>query len=175
MIDFIIVNTKEDTNEFGYLLNNIVDCNVLINPSKNKVRAMLESSQNDLVLYGHGWEFGLFNVNQNGELVGENEVDMLRKRNVVGLWCYAGNFADKYNLHGFFTSMFISNIDEANYLQVPSTPEVIKEEVVKFNRLINELLKSHTPYSQWVEFLQKNVTPNCPVASYNYEALSYYE
>lgn len=175
MIDFVIVNVKEDTNDFGYLFNGIRDCNVLINPSKSRVRKLLKESCNDLVLYGHGWETGLFNVDWNGELVGANEVDMLRKRNVVGLWCYAGNFADKYNLHGFFTSMFISNIDEANELGIQSTPEIILEESIKFNKLINTLLKSHTHYSKWIEFIQSNITPNCPVANYNYEALSYYE
>lgn len=175
MIDFVIVNVKEDTNNFGYLFNGIKDCNVLINPSKGRVRKLLKESQNDLVLYGHGWDSGLFNTDWNGELVGANEVDMLRKRNVVGLWCYAGNFADKYKLHGFFTSMFISNIDEANQLLVPSTPEIILEESIKFNKLVNKLLRSHTPYSKWVDFIQSNITPNCPVARYNYEALCYYE
>lgn len=175
MIDFIIVNVKEDTNNFGYLFNGIKDCNVLINPSKGRVRKLLKESKNDLVLYGHGWDSGLFNTNWNGELVGPREVEWLRQRNVVGLWCYAGNFADKYKLHGFFTSMFISNIDEANQLLVPSTPEIILEESIKFNKLVNKLLRSHTPYSKWVDFIQNNITPNCPVARYNYEALCYYE
>ena len=175
MIDFIIVNVKEDTNNFGYLFNGIKDCNVLINPSKSRVRKLLKESKNDLVLYGHGWDSGLFNTDWNGELVGPREVEWLRQRNVVGLWCYAGNFADKYKLHGFFTSMFISNIDEANQLLVPSTPEIILEESIKFNKLVNKLLRSHTPYSKWVDFIQNNITPNCPVARYNYEALCYYE
>lgn len=175
MIDFIIVNVKEDTNNFGYLFNGIKDCNVLINPSKGRVRKLLKESKNDLVLYGHGWDSGLFNTNWNGELVGPREVEWLRQRNVVGLWCYAGNFADKYKLHGFFTSMFISNIDEANQLLVPGTPEIILEESIKFNKLVNKLLRSHTPYSKWVDFIQNNITPNCPVARYNYEALCYYE
>lgn len=175
MVDFIIINVKPDTNDFGYLLNDIVGRTVLINPTRKEVRQLLRESKNDLLLYGHGDEGGLYNSFWNGYIIDSKDVEQLRKRNVIGLWCYAGNFADKYGLHGFFTSMFISNIDEANYLQIPGTPERISEESIKFNVIVNRLLKNKTPYSEWVDIIQSEATPNDPVVRYNYEALGYYE
>lgn len=174
-MDFVIINVKSDTNVFGYLLNNIHAQNVLVNPSRSQVRRLLSESNNDILFYGHGDDGGLYNTASNGYIISSRDVQQLRTRNVIGLWCYAGNFADKYNLHGFFTSMFISNIDEANFLQVTGDPDKIFKENIKFNSIINRLIRNKMPYSQWIDYIQAEATPNDAVVRYNYEALGYYE
>lgn len=177
MIDFIIMNTTEDTKDFECLTHGFEEGNnILINPSKSAVRRLLRSSTNDLVLFGHGDENGLYNVRMDGYVIGSKDVDLLRKRNVIGLWCYAGNFADKYGLHGFFTSMFISNVNEAINLNFNVTKEDITSENIKFAVSINALLRRQVPYSAWVMNLQEIASfSDLPFVHYNYEALAYYE
>lgn len=175
--EFIIMNTAEDTKDFECLTHGFEEVgNILINPSKSAVRCLLRSSTNDLVLFGHGDENGLYNVRMDGYVINSKDVDLLRKRNVIGIWCYAGNFADKYGLHGFFTSMFISNINEAINLNFDVTQEEIKSENIKFAVSINALLRRHVPYSDWVRNLQEIASfSDLPFVHYNYEALAYYE
>lgn len=177
MIDFIIINTAEDTKDFECLTHGFEEVgNILINPSKSAVRRLLRSSTNDLVLFGHGDENGLYNVRMDGYIIGSKDVDLLRKRNVIGIWCYAGNFADKYGLHGFFTSMFISNINEAIVLNFDAAQEEIKSENIKFAVSINALLRRQIPYSDWVMNLQEIASfSDLPFVHYNYEALAFYE
>jgi hypothetical protein len=112
----------------------------------------------------------------DGYVISSKDVDLLRKRNVIGLWCYAGNFADKYGLHGFFTSMFISNVNEAINLNFNATKEDITSENIKFAVSINALLRRQVPYSAWVMNLQEIASfSDLPFVHYNYEALAYYE
>lgn len=80
-----------------------------------------------LVMLGHGCPQGLFaprknkncrnGINQFGRLIiSSRHVDALRKRETpcIGIWCYAVEFARKYNLHGLFSGMIISELDEAH-------------------------------------------------------------
>ena len=175
MVDFIIIDSKEDCKDFRPIVNGFENSTILINPSKSKVRALLKQSTNDIVLNGHGDEGGLYNKDLNGYVIGSGDLDLLRNRNVVGIWCFAGNFADRYNLHGFFTSMFISNVEEANYFDFDTTPDIITSENIYFSTMINELLRKQIPYSQWVDILQKNAHIQHPFVRFNYEALAYYE
>ena len=173
MVDFVIINSKEDTNDFLNIIDGFNSSNILINPSKGAVRKLLKESNNDIVFCGHGDEMGLYNKDLNGYVISSNDVHLLRNHNIIGIWCFAGNFADRYDLHGFFTSMFISNIDEANYFNFNTTPDIITAENVKFSTMINELLKKQIPYSEWVDILQKQANTHIPFVRFNYEALYY--
>ena len=80
-----------------------------------------------LMMLGHGCPQGLFapkknkncrgGINQFARLIiTSRHVDILRKREApcIGIWCYAVEFARKYNLHGLFSGMIISELDEAH-------------------------------------------------------------
>lgn len=80
-----------------------------------------------LMMLGHGCPQGLFaprkdknyhnGIDQFGRvIISPRHVDMIRKREspCIGIWCYAVEFARKYNLHGLFSGMIISELDEAH-------------------------------------------------------------
>lgn len=177
MIDFIIINVRPDTEDFSELIAGFdqTNANILYNPSRSEVRHLLRESRNDLVLFGHGDDRGLYNTMMNGYIVGSGDVDMLRQRNVIGLWCFAGNFGDRYGLHGFFTSMFISNVDEAHWYDYDPTEQQVTDENYIFARRINTFLHNNTPYSQWVDILQSECHSDIPFVRFNYEAMAYYK
>lgn len=128
------------------------------------------------MLLGHGTPQGLLNISQTGFAVGSEHVEWLRNRPVIGIFCYASDFADRYGLHGFFTSMFISNMEEALTLQrhKDATDELVSLQQKLFCDRVHALLADGTPLEQWPEALQSQADFNIPFVRFNYEALTYY-
>lgn len=173
MIDAIIIDSRPDCQDFQALYQNLGGT-ILINPSNRRIHSLLRHSRNPLLISGHGSPDGLFSRDWNRYAISQRDVMMLRLRPVIGVWCYAGNFADTYQLHGFFTSMFISNIDEANmHMMNDATPELIREQNILFSQRLNALMLSDTPMDQWADILKSNVNADSPdFVRYNYEAMS---
>ena len=142
----IHIISQEDTRDFSRIYEGIErhhETQILINPSKGEARRAMMDEQDTIVLIGHGNEYGLFNHKFNGFIIDSNSVQFLRGKNVIGIWCHASAFADRYELSGFFTSMFISNVDELVTCAFPlfeNCDTVIQEENVAFAKRIHTLL-----------------------------------
>lgn len=175
MIDAIIIDSRPDCKDFRYLYTGF-DGTILINPTQRAIHHLLFHSRNTLLLSGHGSPDGLFNHDWSRFAISKRDVRFLKLRKVIGLWCYASEFADTYNLHGFFTSMFISTPDEAKaYWMKDATPELITSENIKFSKAVNSLIMDEVPMSEWTDRLQSTVNKNSPdFVRFNYEALSYF-
>ena len=106
--NMIEVNSRPDCQDFSCLYDRLQGTH-LLNPSKSEVKKLLTTHpERPLILSGHGDDNGLYNHLWNGYLISSKDVELLRKQQVIiGVWCFAGNFADRYGLKGFFTSMFI--------------------------------------------------------------------
>lgn len=175
MLDAIVIDSSLDTIFYTNIISG-VDTNLLVNPSGHQTKELLRGSSNDLLLFGHGNELGLFNQHwNNGYCIDRSHLEMLRKRRIIGVWCYAGNFADRYGLHGFFTSMFISNSREAREYGFDTTEdEVIRQNII-FGDALNRLILDGTPMEQWVDILQSQCDLSIPFVRFNYEAMAYFE
>ena len=157
-----------------------LDCTLFYTPTRRDRRAIMEAIRNDdgpVVLLGHDTPRGLLDPTFVDYIIESRDVDLLRQRTVIGIWCYASEFADRYGLHGFFTSMFVSNLREAQEHQVDNlaTEDNIMAEHELFCRTINGFIRNEVPMSEWVENLQGMCNRELPFVRYNYEALSYYE
>lgn len=155
-------------------LDNITLC---YNRSKSNIKRILRITGDEpVMLLGHGTPQGLLNISQTGFAVGSEHVEWLRNRSVIGIFCHASDFADRYDLHGFFTSMFISNMEEAVMLQRDkgSSEEDIASQQRLFCERVHALLADRTPLKQWPEILQSQADFNIPFVRFNYEALTYY-
>lgn len=174
----IHVISTEDTKIFKTLYTAIGDdCKVLINPSKKDAKRAIIEEKDCVMLIGHGTEYGLLNERLNGFLVGPDMVQFLRGKTVIGIWCYAGNFAQRYDLKGFFTSNFISNVDElldCGFSSFEDAEDHISIENFKFSAKVNEFLRNKVSLNEWVDKLQESVKDTqYPFVKYNYEALYY--
>lgn len=180
MFDVIAVDSKEDCQDFHAIWDGL-RCNLPLNPSKGQVRSMLrEHPERPLIINGHGTPNGLLNKDWNVYVVDSRVVDMLRRRSyIIGVWCYASEFADRYDLKGFFTSMFISTPEEAiNEGFIHADPEDITKENRIFTKRLNRLCKDlcfvdgRPSMDSWVMELQRRADICKGFVRFNYEAMT---
>ena len=132
-----------------------------------------------IMMLGHGNEYGLFSKpDRNGDyrrfLITDRHVQFLRDKTCIGIWCYANKFAEKYNLHGLFSGMIISELLEAIDLGVPATKDGIDKEMEKFTIRLKDCMEKfgleQTPLRmKELDDVQSELT------KFNYGNLYYYE
>lgn len=89
-----------------------------------------------IIMMGHGDTKGLYGFGRH--VVDASFVDELRKKICICIWCYASEFVEKYDLKTpFSTGMFISEWEEAHFLEVEHDDGDIEES----NRWFTEALK----------------------------------
>lgn len=168
----IHIISKDDTKDFSRIYNDL-GATVLINPSTSIARKAIVDESDIVVLIGHGTEYGLLNENLKGYFIDSSWVQILRNKTVIGIWCYAGNFADRYGLKGFFISNFISNVDElldCGFNNFENSDIAIEYENIWFSNRLNYYLRANVPIQDWIIDLQNNASI-MPFVQYNYEAL----
>lgn len=173
MLVIHIIST-EDTRSFSNIYQGL-ETKVLINPSSSEAKKAIIDEKDIIILIGHGTEYGLLNSRLDGYFIDSGWVNLLRDKTIIGIWCYAGNFADRYGLKGFFTSNFISNVDElleCGFNNFKHSDTIIEHENVHFSNKINFYLRTNVPMDEWVNDLQENASI-MPFVQYNYEALLY--
>lgn len=106
------------------------------------VETKIEQEHGLLILCGHGTEHGLLAPKSYSEyIVHEMNVQKIKAKYILGVFCYAAEFAQKNNLHGLFSSMFVSNVEEAvNYSLKPDQDYIKKGNSTIFHEL-NKLLR----------------------------------
>ena len=173
----IHVDTMEDTARLKKTYEGLENVTLLYNPTKEEVVEQLKRDDDPLVMcLGHGTTSGLFGTSWMNYVVDRSMIDLLKDRKVIGIWCFASSFAERYGLQGYFTSMFVSNWDEAYSFGFPNnTNEDILNEVNLFCEAINSYLKEGVPMDEWVHRLQASCHKEKDFVKYNYEGMRYYE
>ena len=131
-----------------------------------------------LVMCGHGTPEGLINPNftdYDRYLVDSRNKNLIRAKSIVGIWCHARDFAERYGVRGFWSSMFISNLMEAHYNHIYNTDaRTITHDETMFCLFTNYLIRNNVPQENWIDVLCKCVDFNDPVIRFNYSGLVYY-
>ena len=132
-----------------------------------------------IMMLGHGNEYGLFskpdkNGNYKRFLITDKHVQFVRDKTCIGIWCYANKFAEKYRLHGLFSGMIISELQEAIDIGIPATKDEIDREMAKFTFRLKECVDTYgleqTPLRmREIDDVQSELT------KFNYRNLYYYE
>jgi len=86
-----------------------------------------------VMMMGHGTPGGLFSVgqfqNSNGYIIDYNTAHILNlKDNSVFIWCNADKYVETFGLKGFYSGMFISEVEEADYCGIPGTDQELIDE-----------------------------------------------
>ena len=145
----VIHATDPTTQVLSLLYQQREDVRMLIterNTSSDVQRAI--RADNVIMMLGHGNEYGLFSKSdKNGGyrrfLITDRHVQFLRDKTCIGIWCYANKFAEKYRLHGLFTGMIISELQEAIDLGVPATKDEINKEMEKFTIRLKDCVETY--------------------------------
>ncbi len=117
-----------------------------------------------IIMLGHGGASGLYNKYFNS-IIDASHVHLLRDKILVGVWCYANDYFERYNLNGKYTGMIISELEEAKIMRVEATGEQIKFS----NKLFAEAIKAGIDNDNFVEsvldvYINED---NNPVIEYN--------
>lgn len=176
----VIHATDPTTQVLSLLYQQREDMRMLIterNTSSDVQRAI--RADDVVMMLGHGNEYGLFSKpDKNGDyrrfLITDRHVQFLRDKSCIGIWCYANKFAEKYKLHGLFSGMIISELQEAIDLGIPATKEEIDKEIEKFTIRLKDCIETYglekTPLR-----MKELDDVHSALTKFNYDKLYYYE
>ena len=130
----LIIHPKDNSTSFlDIVYQSIPDKTVVTGGmSKHEVNKLIKEHDR-IMMMGHGYPGGLFSVGQfsnaYGTIIDHQTVELLRKKdNNVFIWCNADQFVRRYNLKGFYSGMFISEVGEATYCGIPGTDQDLIDE-----------------------------------------------
>ena len=170
------IDTQSDTARLSRIYDGLADVTLLYNPTRQEFENELATNDDNVVMFlGHGSSRGLFGYHDY-YVLDMNNAHLLADRVVIGIWCFASDFADAVGLRGYFTSMFISNMGEAMCLGFPNnTEEDIFSEIDYFCDQIRGFIENHTEMGTWVEILQENCHREKDFVRFNYEAMAFFD
>ena len=169
------IDSMEDTSILKKVYEGLDDIKLLVNPTRKQLREMLKENPTErLLVMGHGTSFGLLNANLTGFILTSEDATLLRSREVVGIFCYASSFAQMEGLHGFFTSMFISNQNEASVYGYDADNSDVFNEVSLFSQRLNTLFRNQTALSEWADILRSQADYSKDYVAFNYDGLRSY-
>lgn len=157
-----VVDDRRSTKEMGHLLHHV-------------------STQERIMLLGHGSDKGLFFREDDSKnefdkiIVGHSHRYHLHNHgsNIVAVWCNADQFALAEGLHGLFTGMIVSELNEALLYQVETTQEELDRENVKLTRRLRALLDERIPLSEIPKRMLAMDDVQSPLTTFNYNNFYY--
>jgi hypothetical protein len=177
----LIIHPKDRTTDFlKPIYENIPNATVLTEGLKSDVIELIKEHDR-IIMMGHGSPWGLFGVgrfregNYYSSYVIDNETvhALLPKKQNVFIWCNADKFVNRHELKGFYSGMFISEVSEATYCDLPGIPQSVVDEsnnqfATIVGKVINEPLREAY---KGIRQQYKVLAEGNPVAQYNYERL----
>ena len=143
--------------------------------SKNELSRIIfhTPSSEPIMLLGHGNDQGLFRLKDgvNTLYVGRSMAYSLRKHPVIGIFCFASAFAEELKLHGLFSGMIISELEEAQMYKIETTQEQLDYENWRFSYLIAGFLEAGLPYSEIPIMMRRSIKGGPDVRDYNYRSI----
>lgn len=168
------IDTQHDTSLMDALYKGIKveegEMIVLYNSPREEIdKTLKEYPDATLICVGHGCPSGLFGFH-GGMAIDSRSVDLLKTRDVIGVWCNACDFAKQFSgVKGFFTDMFISNPSECSMFGYRGhTDAETDEQNVKFCEKVVELINEGIPTSEWVGIFKEWCDKDIDFVAYNY-------
>ena len=97
-----------------------------------------ELKKNDRIVFiGHGTETGLLDIYGNRYTITSEDLQLFRDKPVICYWCNANIFAEKYDLNAFATGMFVSELKEAKWYNLPLDQNLIDNSNELFCRILS--------------------------------------
>jgi len=171
----LIIHPSDETTDFLKIVyQSIPNKTVITGGITHSELCKLIQEHSSIIILGHGAREGLFSIGQfisNDQfLVDHRMVKLLRsKSRCIYIWCHADWFTTYYKLKGFYTGMFISEINEAWACGITAaTPEMVEESNTEFCLIIAKVINqdTHTIYNTVKDEYYRIARVN-PVAFYN--------
>lgn len=171
----LIIHPEDSSTSFLDIVYKPIENKTVVTGGLSKTEVIKLITEHDrIMMMGHGSPGGLFSVgkfqNSGAYIIDQTTVPYLKsKLDSVFIWCNADKFVDMYQLRGFYSGMFISEVGEAYYCGLPGTEqEQVDESNFGFCNIISKYINENK------EVIHENVTKeygliaeNNPVALYN--------
>ena len=176
-----VIHATDPTTQVLSLLyqhrEDVKQCITERNTSSDVQRAI--RTDDVIMMLGHGNEYGLFskpekNGNYKRFMITDKHVQFLRSKTCIGIWCHANLFAERYGLHGLFSGMIISELQEAIDYNIEVTKDMIDKEMEKFTIRLNDCIKTYG-LEQTPLRMKESDDVQSALTKFNYGNLYYYE
>jgi hypothetical protein len=180
----LVIHPRDDSTLFlTKVYENLDDVTLVMGDvNRGEIRDMI-TSHDQIMMMGHGTPNGLLSSGQFidesyfGFIIDDSCVNLLaEKDNSVFIWCNADKFVERNRLKGFYTGMFISEVDEAYLMGLGATTQTEVEE--SNNSFVETIgaLASHGPRLMHVAARSSvlkygQLASRNPVARYNHQRL----
>ena len=174
----LVIHPEDTSTAFLMpIYKNISNATILHSGFTKEQVLHLINEHDRIIMMGHGSPYGLFNVGRfvssNGYIIDASMVEVLRNKECISIWCNADQFMNRYELNGFYSGMFISEVGEAYYCGLPGTAqETVTTSNDYFAQLLGEVINE--PLTEIHKHVRSNyelLTEDNPVALYNYNRL----
>ena len=126
-----------------------------------------------VLLLGHGCPRGLFDM-RYGLVITDADAELLRDRpNLVGIWCFASDYAFAHKLKGFFSGMFISEEPEAWVNGVDAEADEIDGKTWDFARRFGDMLRAGESLADIARELSDARHRDSDLTRFNYSRLTW--
>ena len=180
----LVIHPKDKTTAMLSALYDGLEAQVITDCRSTKEMGRLlhhVSTQERIMLLGHGSDKGLFFREDDSKnefdkiIVGHSHRYHLNNHgsNIVAVWCNADQFARAEGLHGLFTGMIVSELNEALLYQVETTQEELDRENVKLARRLRALLDERIPLSEIPKRMLAMDDVQSPLTTFNYNNFYY--
>lgn len=178
----LVIHPKDRSTDFlKPIYENIPDVTVLTEGIyEDVVRGIKDNDR--VIMMRHGSPSGLFNVSWFKNCVNRNYLisneyhmvkSLLEKKDNIYIWCNADKFVNEYELKGFYSGMFISEVGEAVYCGIKNpTRDMVNESNEGFVKILSKYVNHPT------DVIYENVVREYstlgdinPIAKYNCDRL----
>lgn len=175
----LIIHPKDSSTSFLDIVYNPIPNKTVITGgvSKRQLYRLIEKHDR-IMMMGHGSPFGLFSVGQFKSvylyIIDHTFVPLLKtKKDNVFIWCNADRFVEQYQLNGFYSGMFISEVGEAFYCGLPgTTQDIVDESNFGFCEILSKHINENTEViHEKVKNEYNLIAESNPVALYNVKRL----
>ena len=178
MRNILVIHPQDESTDFLKEIYRDLPNTIVVNYKLPKEQlCYLIDNSDKIIMLGHGCENGLFDSMQKSFIIDEKYCDLLRKKTCIGIWCYASDFAQKHNIPGLWSGMYISEIDEISI--VPGIKEVIKcisvvdiiadikESNYYLTNALNYYIARNSPFEHIVQSWVKDMDNMQPISNFN--------
>lgn len=121
----LVIHPDDPSTTFlNYIYQDLPNTTVVTKDKTQDEIIDLIKNHDRIIMLGHGTPQGLMSVGQfpgRGYVINSEVAPYLTNTENIFVWCYASDFVSRYNLEGFSSGMFISEVSEADYLDVTTT------------------------------------------------------
>ena len=142
---------------------------------RDEIRAAIAAAPREepVLLLGHGCPYGLYDL-RYGLVLTDADAELLKDRpNLVGIWCYASDYASRHGLKGFFSGMFISEEPEAWVNGVDAKAGEIDGKAWDFAGRFGDMLRAGMPLEDAARELMDPRHVDSDLTRFNYSRLTW--